>query len=364
MKRIKILDSCRGLAALIVVFHHLYTRFGYLYPQENSMAIHGVLNFISQLNGEAVLFFFILSGFSIRLSLRKGLPVRKESLNEYLYRRFKRILPLYFLALLVTFIAGLIIHQTFKPDYSIRNLIGNLFFLQAPVSYRGYWFSPYGENGPLWSLSFEMFYYLFFPLFIFTLVKLFKSEKFSPVQQRGILGIAFVFSLACLFINNYFFFPYIAYAKFFFLWYCGFFLADLYLENAIRFDANFMVMVLFCLLLGGLMTFRRSDSLVQLFEGVTMLTVFYILMAIRRNFSRRFLARTEKTANFLFFYLGKGSYAFYLLHYPVILVLKSFENISVPVIVLTMAVLAYLCVHLEEFFVERKFRIFQVQYVR
>src|SRR5258708_4374619 len=207
MKRIKILDSCRGLAALIVVFHHLYTRFGYLYPQENSMAIHGVLNFISQLNGEAVLFFFILSGFSIRLSLRKGLPVRKESLNEYLYRRFKRILPLYFLALLVTFIAGLIIHQTFKPDYSIRNLIGNLFFLCYSV----------------------------------------------------------------------------------------FFVADFYLKKVIRFDANFLVMVLFCLLRGGLMTFGRSDSLVQLLEGVTMLTVFYILRAIGRNFSRRFLARTEKT---------------------------------------------------------------------
>src|SRR5258708_34647240 len=125
-----------------------------------------------------------------------------------------------------------------------------------------------------------------------------------------------------------------------------------------------MFMPLFCFLLGGLMLFGRSDILVQFFEGFTLLMFFYILIAIRRIFSRRFLARNEKTANFLFFYLGKGSYAFYLLHYPVILVLKSFENISVPVIVLTMAVLAYLCVHLEEFFVERKFRIFQVQYVR
>src|SRR5258708_16278348 len=133
MKRIKVLDSCRGLAALIVVFHHLYTRFGYLYPQENSMAIHGVLNFISQLNGEAVLFFFILSGFSIRLSLRKGLPTRKESLNEYLYWRFKRILPLYFLSLLFTFISGFIVQQTFILYYFFRTITSNLFFLHSHI---------------------------------------------------------------------------------------------------------------------------------------------------------------------------------------------------------------------------------------
>src|SRR5258708_28800198 len=119
-----------------------------------------------------------------------------------------------------------------------------------------------------------------------------------------------------------------------------------------------MFMPLFCFLLGGLMLFGRSDILVQFFEGFTLLMFFYILIAIRRNFSRRFLVRTEKTANFLFFYLGKGSYAFYLLHYPVILVLKSFENISVPVIVLTMAVLGLLFIHFEGFFFGRKFCIF------
>jgi len=364
MKRIRILDSCRGIAALIVVFHHVYTRFTYLYPQERTMKIHGILNFISELNVEAVLFFFILSGFSIRLSLKNGLPVRKATLNEYLYRRFKRILPLYFIALCFTFICGLLIHQTGGPDYSIRNLIGNVLFLQAPESYRGYWFSPYGENGPLWSLSFEMFYYLFFPVFIFAFIRLFKTERFSGTQEKILLAVAFVLSVACILANKYFFFPYVAFARFFLLWYSGYFLADVYLRGAIRPDANFFTILLLCLAAGGLELFRHSDSMTELFEGMAILTVFYLLCILRKTAAGRVMAPLEKACNFLFFHLGKGSYALYLLHYPVILVLKYFGNISLLTIVITMVVVAIACVQLEEFFVRKKFLFLRLQYIR
>ena len=364
MKRIKILDSCRGIAALIVVFHHVYTRCTYLYPQESTMKIHGLLNFISELNGEAVLFFFILSGFSIRLSLKNGLPIRKPALNEYLYRRFKRILPLYLLALCFTFVCGLLIHQTGKPDYSIRSLLGNVLFLQTPVSYRGFWFAPYGENGPLWSLSFEMFYYLFFPLFIFAFVRMFKSERFTGMQEKMVLGVAFVLSIACILANSYFFFPYIAFARFFFLWYCGYFLADIYIKGAVRPDANFMTILFFCAAVGGLVVLRRSDSLVELFKGMVILTVFYFLCILRKTAAAGIMVPVEKGVNAIFFHLGKGSYALYLLHYPVILVLKSFAHVNLPVIVVTMAVLAFICIQLEEFFVRQKFPFLRLQYIR
>lgn len=364
MKRIKILDSCRGLAASIVVFHHVFTRFSYLYPGERRMKIHWLLNFISQLNVEAVLFFFILSGFSIRLSLRKGLPVHKTPLNEYFYRRFKRILPLYLIALCFTFICGLAIHQLFKPDYSLRNLIGNLLFLQAPVSYKGYWFSPYGENGPLWSLSFEMFYYLLFPVLIFFFVKVFKREKFTSNQELIVLAVVFAGSLSCIIMNYYFFFPYIAFGKFFFLWYGGYFLADLHLKGGMRFNINFLALLVSCLMVGGLVMVRSSDSLVELFKGTLILNLFFVLYVLRKGFSGRFIAAFERGMNALFFHLGKGSYALYLLHYPVILVFLSFGNVSIMLIVAVMALLAVVCVRLEEFFVRQKIRMLQLQYIR
>src|SRR5438874_13329861 len=102
MQRIKLLDSLRGFAAFLVVFHHAYTRFSYLYFSSEPVLLHHVLSFISDLNVEAVLLFFVLSGFSIRLSLQKGLPISKNFFNEYVYRRLKRILPLYYVAIIFT----------------------------------------------------------------------------------------------------------------------------------------------------------------------------------------------------------------------------------------------------------------------
>ena len=51
--------------------------------------------------------FFILSGFSIRLSVEKLDIGTKHGLMEYCYRRLRRILPLYWLALAISGAVGL-----------------------------------------------------------------------------------------------------------------------------------------------------------------------------------------------------------------------------------------------------------------
>ena len=61
MQRIKILDSMRGLAASVVVFHHFYTRFPYLFAGKCPDWLQSILLFVSDLNLQAVLFFFFLS---------------------------------------------------------------------------------------------------------------------------------------------------------------------------------------------------------------------------------------------------------------------------------------------------------------
>ena len=363
MKRIKILDSFRGLAALIVVFHHVYFMFGYLYPGEAKMRIHRLLYFISDLNLMAVLFFFLLSGFSIRLSLKNGPPVNKSSLNEYLYRRFKRIVPLYYIALILTFICGLILCATANSDYSIKNLIGNLLFLQASKSYEGYWFPPYGNNGPLWSISFEMFYYLFFPVFLFVLLKVFRRERLGILQQRISLCIAFVLSIFCIVGNNFFFLPYMAFGRLFFIWYSGFCLANLYLERRMRINADLLLFIFLALLSGVLLYLKNSVSLYLSFSGSVIAIIFYILYIIRKSFSERLKSRMDRLFNFFFFHIGKGSYALYLLHYPLIVVLKSFKNMNMWIVMSSLFVLIFICTRLEEFFVRQKFGFLRIRYV-
>jgi hypothetical protein len=47
---------------------------------------------------------------------------------------------------------------------SVANLLGNMLFLQD------IWVPPFGSDAPLWSLSYEFWYYLLFPLFLVAFV--------------------------------------------------------------------------------------------------------------------------------------------------------------------------------------------------
>jgi peptidoglycan/LPS O-acetylase OafA/YrhL len=165
--RLVYVDALRGLAALTVLFHHTTTLFPSVYARlAADPAGYRAAMFISDRNYEAVLLFFVLSGFTIRLSVGCAGFITAADINVYLYRRFKRILPLFVVALALTALLGALGRHLDEPAFSLRTLVGNLLFLQTPAPLRGVWFVPYGENGPLWSLSFEMFYYLFFPVMV------------------------------------------------------------------------------------------------------------------------------------------------------------------------------------------------------
>jgi peptidoglycan/LPS O-acetylase OafA/YrhL len=364
MQRIKILDSMRGLAAAIVVFHHVYTRFSYLYIRSEHPLLHRLLGFISYLNVEAVLFFFVLSGFSIRLSLKKGLPVTKELFNEYVYRRLKRILPLYYFAIIFTLLCGWVTRDVLvNPDFTIKNLLGNIFFLQCPKIYKGNWFAPYGDNGPLWSLSFEMFYYFFFPVFILLMLNIFKKMRTIENRNRLFLCCSFLLSVSCVAVNKQFFFPYIAFAAFFFIWYNGFFIADLYLQKRISFNSDFIINIILMILAGILIYFKPSAGLSNLFSGAAICVVFFIVYLFRFQYRKFFIKYIERVLNFLFAKIGKGSYALYLFHYPLILVLKYYRA-HAWLIISSIAVLAICCIWLEQYIVKRKLLFLKRRYIR
>ncbi len=306
-------------------------------------------------------FFFILSGFSIRLSLGDTQSFDGVGLNNYLYRRFKRILPLYFIALVVTFTISLITHLV--SDSSLRTLVGNILFLQTSKSYHGYWFAPYGNNGPLWSLPFEMFYYLFFPLYVFMFKKIFRSGLYAEGVFQYSLIMSLGISVTATLLNKYFFFPYVAYSTLFYCWYVGFFLAHLYKTNAMGINKNLLLLIMNTILLALLFHFSKSSTLMKLMESSMLAVLMYLVIVLRDTPLKFCLNKVASIVDALFHFTGKGSYALYLLHYPMLLLFEEYLPQSLLVVSTGSIVLIILCKYIEEFLVKRKLLFFKMHYI-
>jgi peptidoglycan/LPS O-acetylase OafA/YrhL len=338
------------VAALIVLFHHLFSHFNPLFKTAFSGPMLKLFEFVSNLNVEAVIFFFFISGFSIALSIKDGqLPADWQRARIYLIRRINRIVPLYFMAIAFTLLLGIFSGKFGAiPQYSAGNLIGNLLFLQCSDSYKGNWFSPYGGNGPLWSLSFEMTYYMMLPALIYLLFKFFKTKLFSPKLQRILLVAAFVITLGCSAINKYVFIPYVAFGSLFLCWYAGFYAGILYVEKRIKFNTDYGLIFL---IMGTFIFLNQSISSATIYKnsfGIEVAFVFLTVFILRNLFRSRFQKKAEYFFNFLFYRIGTGSYAIYLFHFPVIIFLKSCPSLGLFGLLLIFSLLILACITLEQ----------------
>jgi len=173
------LDCLRGLAALLVVLEHLRA---FLFVPYSKIKCSGILlklfYFITCLGHQAVIVFFVLSGFLVGGSVLNSFQKGTWTWSGYLIRRMSRLWVVLIPALILTFLwdhAGILINtsgynggyldlyhsgpgQTHPADLSFKSFIGNLFFLQTVVV------PVFGTNGPLWSLANEFWYYLIFPV--------------------------------------------------------------------------------------------------------------------------------------------------------------------------------------------------------
>jgi peptidoglycan/LPS O-acetylase OafA/YrhL len=154
ISKIQLLENIRGFAAFYVFLGHvILVRFGMK---------SGSIGFLFRFGQEAVMLFFLLSGFVIYYSFSKS---SDHSFSSYFIRRTRRIYPIFFLALAAAYFVNCLNKHTFIP-IDLRELGGNILMLQDfKTGKPGVWFSPYLGNAPLWSLSYEWwFYMLFFPI--------------------------------------------------------------------------------------------------------------------------------------------------------------------------------------------------------
>lgn len=172
-----LLDLVRGLAAFLVLSVHLRNMLFIDYPE----AIHRgasrlwIVPYVLSSGGhQAVVIFFVLSGYLVGGSVLRSLRQKQWQWRSYLLHRIVRLWIVLLPGLLLCFLwdsIGLrshrLLYRGIIPNYetgdifklhTVKAFFGNLFFLQPMLV------PTYGSDGSLWSLSYEFWYYLLFPL--------------------------------------------------------------------------------------------------------------------------------------------------------------------------------------------------------
>jgi peptidoglycan/LPS O-acetylase OafA/YrhL len=181
MKRLAYIDALRGIAILMVVIVH------------TSQQVKNLPSWVASLSAQGmygVQLFFLISGFSIFLSFDRRSGSEKKPLLNFFIRRFFRIAPLFYCAI----IFNLIIYG-FGPRYWLgdasevtwANIIANFTFING--------FNPYWINSVVtvgWAVAIEMQFYLIAP---------YLYRKVKDLEQAiGLALIVIIFSQILIFI--------------------------------------------------------------------------------------------------------------------------------------------------------------------
>lgn len=154
--RIDILDGLRGVAIGMVLLHHVYVWLP-------TVPVIGGIDFLYpfSITYIGVELFFVISGFCMYYAwAKKSDLVNSFRFGDYFRRRFWRIYPPYFVALLLTIPLSLLWLGT---QYTWSYFAWHLPFLHSFNIDKFYF---YGTNSPLWSIAVEVQFYLVFPLII------------------------------------------------------------------------------------------------------------------------------------------------------------------------------------------------------
>lgn len=215
------LDLIRWLAAVIVVLSHIK---GLFFRNYSELEHHGILVKIlyaaTSVGHQSVMVFFVLSGMVISANVMKAVDKDRWSWRTYLLHRLTRLYIVLIPALILGYLwdhagsahfGGTGVYEGMAEDRFILNFssvshlttgifLGNLLFLQGIVV------DTFGSNGPLWSLSYEFWYYILFPcVVLFVAAKTFRKR----------IGYLLLFAAICLLTGSQIMF-------YFLIWLLGF----------------------------------------------------------------------------------------------------------------------------------------------
>ena len=322
------LDALRGILAIYVLVGHarwlLWS--GMSVWQESSHPLWCKLIVLAsagfRYGHEAVMIFFALSGFFIHLksanSLVSNQPINL-SLSQFLKRRLHRLAPPYFYALIFTFIIdylGFHLYPTLytattgdplldanfsRKGYSLESVLPAILILPSSLG------KDFGTNGPLWSLAYEIVYYLLYPFWLKV------RTKFGFYVYPIILSLSLVFSI----FPNSFISSVLAHYP---IWLGGAALAEL----VIRFP-SFKRLTKFI----APLTLAISFLALNLWSSPLLLISILIYIVFSCSVLLMFLALPKRVyltqIHQAFEMLGLQSYTIYICHFPLITFISAWS---------------------------------------
>ncbi len=318
MKKLELLDALRGFASIYIAISH------WIYDLNLPTAVKVFFRF----GQEAVIVFFILSGFVICYSYNKS---DDKSLRTFYIKRFRRI----YFPLFCSFIISIVVCRFV---FSYKELIGNILMLQDfSTAKPGAIVPSFLGNSPLWSLSYEWIFYMIFP-FIFPIVKFNKN-------RCHIIGLFSVLNLIIyiLFPNHIF-----LVFSYFLIWWTGLELCEHFLYQTKLQHKTLISYYLVILLILGFTCFiqYRTHKIIEPGMYPYLLFRHFVFAFICLIMTIYFTSFTKKLIGIIkpFSALAPISYGIYIIHYP-ILVQASFgvsPIIAVIIKILLLFGLAYL----------------------
>jgi peptidoglycan/LPS O-acetylase OafA/YrhL len=302
------LDCSRALAAAYVVAHHA----------AKSRGLTDGIGILLRFGQEAVLIFFLLSGFVIFANEHH----RVSNTKAYYLRRVRRIYPALVVAMIVSTLISLDNHSL-SSDFNISSLIGTFFNLQDVSALKpGVIVDPYLGNDPLWSLSYEVIFYIAFPFVI-------KIWLWDRSIANHLVGFSCCLSYLCYLIHpNHFLLVW----SYYLIWWCGAMAAKGYLEGSRNFwsiGVSLYWLILLILIAAAAVPFIGYRGIgvypaLPLRHFAIALVLLVAIFGPMGRYASTMMIRVSRAGALL----ASVSYGLYVLHYPLLVDWHRAEGFS------------------------------------
>lgn len=307
------LEPLRFIAAVLVFFGHYVHFYMHYGIPEQSGVFFSINN--QDIGGLAVPMFFLMSGAIFSQNYGNSIISRKISVYEFMWKRIARLYPLALAKLLITAIL----------QYLIKAKTSNYFIYESNDTYNFILHSLFisdwgfqegvGYNGPVWSVSHEIFLYFCF-IFVCVLARISKTNEWIFIAAFLVIYLAQKFGVSNPLLKSGAAFFCGAAINFFFRTFC---------EKA----SNKLLLVRTAGMVVVLIILHRLFSSVGLPQGAAApLLVVTALVAnswLATSTSETFIQLKSAARK-----LGDLTYSSYLLHFPIQLVLVLISAYLVP----------------------------------